>query len=43
MLFSSPSGLVLGEVAVPAEWSGHHVRTPEQVRELFDQANRPEK
>jgi len=43
MLFSSPTGLVLGEVAVPAEWSGHHVRTPEQVRELFDQANRPEK
>ena len=41
MLFSSPTGLVLGDVAVPAEWSGHDVRTPEQVRELFNQANRP--
>ncbi len=40
MLFSSPTGLVLGEVAVPAEWSGHEVRTADQVRELFDQANR---
>jgi hypothetical protein len=41
MLFSSPTGLVLGDVAVPGEWSGHGVRTPEQVRELFNQANRP--
>lgn len=41
MLFSSPTGLVLGDVAVPGEWTGQDVRTPEQVRELFNQANRP--
>lgn len=40
MLFSSPTGLILGEVAVPAEWSGEDMRSPEQVRQLFVQANR---
>lgn len=40
MLFSSPSGLVLGHAAIPSEWSGEDVRSPEQVRELFEQARR---
>lgn len=41
VLFSSPTGLVLGHVAVPSEWSGADMRTPEQVRDLFSQTNQP--
>lgn len=40
VIFSSPSGLVLGHAAVPSEWSGQEVRDPQQVRMLFDQARR---
>lgn len=37
IIFMSPSGLVLGEVAVPSEFNGDRLRRPEEVRRLFAQ------
>lgn len=38
VLFSSPTGLVLGHAMVPSEWDGDSLRSPQDVVRQFEQA-----